>query len=90
MNPQPCAGASFPSKVQRKVLCVHYEACLDLTIKKTWPSFNCDHCRDFERIRMEPAEQEEDALRCALLLVAVISPSGYKCQTAKGIMGRLE
>ena len=48
MNPTAYEQVNSLSEVQRKVLCAHYGACLELAIERNWPGFSCSECDGFQ------------------------------------------
>ena len=81
MNPKPTKDGTG-----RRVICLHYGACLDVAVRAKWKGFTCEHCTGFEAPRMDPEEWMQDALRCAGLLYAAFFPAAYDhCQSGEWI-----
>lgn len=64
-----------PDCVEREVFCRHYDHCLDLVITNHWPGFSCQDCSGFESQQWSPEYGQEDAKRCAVLLLCVFHSS---------------
>jgi hypothetical protein len=47
MNPTSAKQVTTAEKVQRRVMCQHYGACLDKALRAGWPGFSCDKCADY-------------------------------------------
>jgi hypothetical protein len=87
MNPQPSENG-----IHRKVMCVHYGACLDAAIRERWKGFTCEHCRDYAHVMMNPFEWDEDGVRCRALGYAVLHEQAYSASQMGGwveAVGRL-
>jgi hypothetical protein len=64
--------------VRRKVLCAHYDACLNRVVEKGWEGFACDDCSAFCFPDWSKGRWVEDAYRCAALTLAVEYPEFYE------------
>jgi hypothetical protein len=87
MNPQPSTDGT-----QRKVMCAHYDTCLNDAIREQWPGFTCEHCRDYAHVVMDPFEWNEDGVRCRALGYAVLHEQAYNASQMHGwveAVGRL-
>jgi hypothetical protein len=71
MNPVQARPVDELQKVNRNVLCKHYDGCLDVALSQGWKSFSCGSCACFSLIQKSPLEWEEDMLRCGALLGVV-------------------
>jgi len=63
MTPKPHVNGKH-----RRVMCQHYDRCLDHAISRRWRGFSCDGCRDLEQVRMDPEAWMEDGFRCEALI----------------------
>lgn len=71
MNPIPAREVDELSKVNRQVLCEHYESCLDLALSRRWEGFSCETCGSFRAAQRPSIEWLEDALSCGNLVAVV-------------------
>lgn len=67
MSTKPCptelhAHMRFPSSVakHRNLYCAHYDACLDVAVKKGWEGWSCLNCPLF-RVQGEAPDAREFA-----------------------------
>ncbi len=71
MNPISARAVEEPGRVNRNVLCEHYEDCLDVTLSRDWPGFSCESCGSFSPAQKSPLAWYEDAQSCADLIEVV-------------------
>ena len=69
LNPAFADQVFHPSLVERRVLCAHYDRCIEVCLSKGWPEFSCSECQDYEFERPgEPDYWNDQAVRCRDLL----------------------
>jgi hypothetical protein len=85
-NPTVSRGAHKPSRVERKVMCTHYERCLEEAIKSKWAGFSCRNCRAFAPLRLNSTEWFEDSLACIALIFVVEFQNAFKQKTRGGLI----
>jgi hypothetical protein len=71
LNPEPEKEVESPSAVTRKVLCVHYDECLNTALKKQWSGFTCSRCACRQQLSLSSEEWRHDAIACKSLLLTV-------------------
>ena len=72
MNASPSKQINSPAKITRRVLCVHYSACLDLAVRSKWAGFTCRSCGDYqEEDTTGAAHWQRQAECCGKLLKAI-------------------
>jgi hypothetical protein len=82
---QQDAGRS-PSRIKRRVFCVHYRACLDHAVKMKWEGFSCTRCGSYQEEDTSgfPEHWQQQAESCGKMLKAVFidkpkkGPGDYK------------
>ena len=80
-NPIVSRVTTTPSRVERRVMCTHYESCLEKAIKKKWAGFSCRKCRAFAPLRLDSTEWLADSLACSALIFIVEFQSTFKQKT---------
>ncbi len=85
MNPQPSDNS-----INRKVMCAHYDACLDVAIRQCWTGFTCEQCQDYAHVVMDPFEWKEDGLRCRALGYAVLHEQAYNASPMRSWVEAVE
>jgi len=72
VNPSPTKQIENPTKITRRVFCIHYRACLDVAVKSKWDGFTCASCGAYqEEDTTGAAEWQAQAERCGKLLKAI-------------------
>jgi hypothetical protein len=89
-NPTPSKIASSPSKVDRLVMCAHYERCLDQAVKRKWRSFSCQKCTAFIPLQLRPSEWYLDSLACTVLIGIADFQENFKQKRRGGMVIRLQ
>ena len=90
VNPIASRIARSPSEVERRVLCVSYEDCLDETIRRKWRGFSCQKCHAFRPVQLNPSEWLADSLACVALLYVAEFQTSFKQQRRGSIVLRLQ
>ena len=81
-NPVCAPRASHAVAVHRKVLCNHYDQCLNVTIMKNWDGFSCAQCEAYGPSEWSKSRWIEDTERCRALLGAVMCPEVFDLATS--------
>ena len=84
MNPSRVPGVEDPEKVERELLCVNYDSCLDLALSKSWKGFSCNDCKCFSPMQKCWEDWEEDMYRCGALIGVVY---GFRGMSETGFWG---
>jgi len=72
VNPSPTKQIENPTKITRRVFCIHYRACLDVAVKSKWDGFTCASCGAYqEEDRTRAAHWQAQAECCGKLLKAI-------------------
>lgn len=85
-NPMVAGSAHKPSRVERKVMCTHYESCLEKAIKLKWAGFSCRKCRAFAPLNFNSTEWLEDSLACLALIYVIEFQGAFKQKTRGGLI----
>ncbi len=81
-NPVNAPRASHAVAVQRKVLCSHYDQCLNVTVMEDWEGFSCAQCEAFTPPDWSKSQWIEDTQRCLALVGAIFCPEAYDMATS--------
>jgi hypothetical protein len=72
VNPTPSRQIGNPAKIQRRVFCAHYPACLDLAVVRQWEGFSCGACGNYQKDGTTcGAYWQQQAEHCGKLLKAI-------------------
>lgn len=85
MNPRPSDNV-----MDRKVMCAHYGACLDVALQKSWKGFTCAQCLDYAHVEMDPLEWLEDGIRCRALGYAVLHEDAHNASPMRSWVEAVE
>jgi hypothetical protein len=81
-NPVNVPRASSANAVYRRVLCSHYDQCLNHAVENDWESFSCRQCDAYSSPDWSESRWMEDRERCLALVGAVVRPEVYAIATS--------
>jgi ssDNA-binding Zn-finger/Zn-ribbon topoisomerase 1 len=77
MGPTPLTIRRNRRTGSRKVMCEHYDECLDIAIAEGWEGFTCDECNGFKELDWSRQQWIRDRTNCMALIYAMMR-LGYR------------